>query len=57
VLSLDRRKVRRRFEQRFTATRMAKDYLQVYHSLFRRELPVDQAAALNRLAVLENEMN
>jgi glycosyltransferase involved in cell wall biosynthesis len=57
VLGLDRRKVRRRFEQRFTATRMAKDYLQVYHSLFRRELPVDQAAALNRLAVLENEMN
>ncbi|HKN10607.1 MAG TPA: glycosyltransferase family 4 protein [Pseudomonadota bacterium] len=57
VLGLDRRKVRRRFEQRFTATRMAKDYLQVYRSLFRRELPVDQAAALNRLPVLKNEMN
>jgi glycosyltransferase involved in cell wall biosynthesis len=58
VLGLDRRKVRRRFEQRFTATRMAKDYLQVYHSLFRRELPVDQAAPLSHLQpVLENEMN
>jgi glycosyltransferase involved in cell wall biosynthesis len=57
VLSIDRRKVRRRFEQRFTVTRMAKDYLQVYRSLFRRELPVDQTAVLNRLPVLENEMN
>ena len=28
VLALDRRAVRRRFEERFSATRMAKDYLQ-----------------------------
>lgn len=33
VLSLDRRKIRRRFEQRFTATRMAKEYVELYHSL------------------------
>jgi glycosyltransferase involved in cell wall biosynthesis len=30
VLALDRGAVRRRFEKRFTATRMAKEYLQVY---------------------------
>ena len=36
LLALDRRRVRRRFEERFSATRMAKDYLQVYHSLLER---------------------
>jgi glycosyltransferase involved in cell wall biosynthesis len=36
VLALDRRAVRRRFEQRFSATRMAKDYLQVYRTLMKR---------------------
>jgi glycosyltransferase involved in cell wall biosynthesis len=30
VLAMDRRTVRRRFEERFTAERMAKDYLNVY---------------------------
>ena len=33
VIALDRRKVRQRFEQRFSATRMAKDYVGVYRSL------------------------
>jgi len=36
LLSLDRGAVRRRFEERFTATRMAKDYLRLYRSLSRR---------------------
>jgi glycosyltransferase involved in cell wall biosynthesis len=36
VLTLDRQKVRRRFEHRFSATRMAKDYLRVYRSLIER---------------------
>jgi glycosyltransferase involved in cell wall biosynthesis len=36
VLTLDRHKVRRRFEERFSATRMAKDYIRVYHSLLER---------------------
>ena len=40
ILSLDRRAVRRRFEQRFSATRMAKDYIQVYRSLMKRPSPV-----------------
>ena len=55
---LDRRKVRRRFEERFSATRMAKDYLAVYRSLLRRQLPAEEAATLHRpQPVLEKEMN
>jgi glycosyltransferase involved in cell wall biosynthesis len=33
VLSLDRRAVRRRFEERFSVTRMANDYVSVYRAL------------------------
>ena len=33
VIALDRNRVRQRFEQRFSATRMAKDYVGVYRSL------------------------
>jgi glycosyltransferase involved in cell wall biosynthesis len=33
VVKLDRRKVRQRFEQRFSVRRMANDYLRVYNSL------------------------
>jgi glycosyltransferase involved in cell wall biosynthesis len=33
VLSLDRRKVRRRFDQRFTVARMANDYVHIYKRL------------------------
>src|SRR5436853_1274874 len=36
VLALDRRAVRRRFDQRFTATRMAKDYVQTYRALLKQ---------------------
>jgi len=36
LLSLDRRGVRRRFEERFSAQRMAKSYLAVYRSLLRQ---------------------
>jgi glycosyltransferase involved in cell wall biosynthesis len=35
VLSYDRRAVRKRFEQRFTATRMAKSYVSTYRQLLR----------------------
>jgi glycosyltransferase involved in cell wall biosynthesis len=35
VLALDRRAVRRRFEERFSATRMANDYVNLYHKLLR----------------------
>jgi len=33
LISLDRRAVRRRFEQRFSASRMARDYVRLYRSL------------------------
>jgi len=36
VLALDRRRIRRRFEERFTAERMADDYVQLYRSGWRR---------------------
>src|SRR5262245_20514578 len=36
LLSFDRGAVRRRFEERFSATRMAKDYLSVYRTLRRK---------------------
>src|SRR5262245_11807862 len=36
VLALDRRAVRRRFEERFTATRMAKEYIQTYRALLKK---------------------
>jgi glycosyltransferase involved in cell wall biosynthesis len=36
VLALDRRLVRRRFEERFSASRMAKDYVNLYRRLRRR---------------------
>ena len=35
ILSYDRRAVRQRFEERFTATRMAKDYVGTYRQLLR----------------------
>jgi glycosyltransferase involved in cell wall biosynthesis len=58
VLALDRRKVRRRFEERFTVTRMAKDYLQVYRSLLKRAASAERAAAMPWLQpALESEMN
>jgi glycosyltransferase involved in cell wall biosynthesis len=36
VISFDRRAVRRRFEERFSATRMAKDYVRLYRKLLSR---------------------
>ncbi|MGF1622460.1 MAG: glycosyltransferase, partial [Rhodomicrobiaceae bacterium] len=33
TVQLDRRRVRRRFEERFSATRMAKDYVSMYEKL------------------------
>ena len=47
VLRIDRRGVRRRFEERFSAQRMANDYLDVYRSLDVRD---DVALGQNRLA-------
>ena len=44
VISLDRRAVRRRFEERFSVTRMAKDYVRLYRRILAkhgREKEVD----------------
>jgi glycosyltransferase involved in cell wall biosynthesis len=52
LLELDRARVRRRFERRFTADRMARDYVAIYEELMRdRQLPpspraVEKASAL-----------
>jgi hypothetical protein len=37
VTVLDRRACRRAFEQRFAVSRMARDYVTVYHELMERE--------------------
>jgi glycosyltransferase involved in cell wall biosynthesis len=42
ILSYDRRTVRQRFEQRFTATRMAKDYAATYRQLLRKSASNDE---------------
>lgn len=38
VVALDRKKVRQRFEQRFSATRMAEDYVEIYRSLVKTDV-------------------
>ena len=58
VLALDRRGVRQRFEQRFSASRMAKDYVQVYRSLIKQQaLPERDAPVSRRQPELEQGMN
>jgi len=55
---LSREKVRRRFEERFTANRMAKDYLKVYRQLIAQETPPLKAVnghAVHRLEHAEQE--
>jgi glycosyltransferase involved in cell wall biosynthesis len=59
VIALDRRAVRRRFEERFTATRMAKDYVRVYDSLLTRAnvklVPIQAEPLHTTAAELANE--
>ncbi len=58
VLGLDRRAVRRRFEERFSASRMAKGYLEVYRSLLRQPLMLETDTTLPRLQpALEDDLN
>ena len=42
VIELDRKKVRQRFEQRFSATRMANDYVGIYRSLLAKSAQREQ---------------
>jgi glycosyltransferase involved in cell wall biosynthesis len=55
VLALDRAAVRRRFEQRFTATRMAHDYVRVYRALTGRRSP-DSRPATGGEVILERRI-
>jgi glycosyltransferase involved in cell wall biosynthesis len=58
VLALDRRAVRQKFEQRFSAARMAKDYAQVYRSLIKNQArPERDAPVSRRQPELEQGMN
>ena len=58
VIALDRRAVRRRFEQRFSSARMATDYVALYRSLLKRPSISERETAvpLPRL-LLANELN
>ena len=42
VLGLDRRGVRKRFEERFSAARMAQDYVRVYRTLLRKRVQMEE---------------
>ena len=48
VMALDRKEVRLRFEQRFSATRMAKDYVGVYRSLLASSKPLGAEQDIQR---------
>jgi glycosyltransferase involved in cell wall biosynthesis len=54
VLALDRAQVRRRFEQRFTAERMAQDYLKVYSRLIGLRTGRTEDLAHSRSIVVHN---
>jgi glycosyltransferase involved in cell wall biosynthesis len=55
LLALDRGRVRRRFEQRFTATRMAQGYLKIYERLLSRPVVRDSDRAPIALAYSASE--
>jgi glycosyltransferase involved in cell wall biosynthesis len=58
VLTLDRRAVRRRFEQRFSSARMATDYAALYRSLLKQPSISEREGALTMpRPVLEMELN
>ena len=44
LIAFDRAKVRQRFEQRFSAERMAADYVTVYRELIASSAPIDDEA-------------
>jgi glycosyltransferase involved in cell wall biosynthesis len=56
VMALDRTIVRRRFEQRFSATRMAQDYVRVYRSLM-ADAPAIDVGDSARLEVAPHQGN
>ncbi len=59
VMELDRRAVRRRFEQRFSSVRMATDYVAVYRSLLLKRPSLSERETTVPLPrpVLEKKLN
>ena len=51
AISMDRRKIRRRFEERFTARRMASDYIRIYRNLVRHAARPARVAAHGAMEV------
>jgi glycosyltransferase involved in cell wall biosynthesis len=56
VLALDRRVVRRRFEERFSAARMARDYVSIYRKMQWR-VPAQEHRARTRAWNIETRTN
>jgi glycosyltransferase involved in cell wall biosynthesis len=57
VIALDRHAVRRRFEERFSATRMATDYVALYRSLLKRPPVSEHETSVPPPPVLEKKLN
>ena len=53
VLALDRRRIRQRFEARFTSERMARDYVAVYRTLMQRGAARDERRPSEVVAAFE----
>jgi hypothetical protein len=50
LLAMERKKVRQAFEERFSSTRMARDYLAIYHGLLNRPVETDRFPDVNNAA-------
>ena len=48
ILLYDRRAVRQRFEERFSATRMAKEYVGAYRNLSKTIMSIEEAPGVGR---------
>jgi glycosyltransferase involved in cell wall biosynthesis len=55
LLAMDRKKVRRAFEERFSSTRMANDYLDIYQRLLNRPIETDVFRVANNIAKIGSE--
>lgn len=55
LLAMDRKKVRQAFEERFSSTRMANDYLDIYQRLLNRPIETDVFRVANNIAKIGSE--
>ena len=56
LLAIDRRKIRRRFEERFTVARMAADYVAVYERMIAARA-IGQSNAVGQSKIVNSRMN